>query len=399
MIVASRISGLAAAPSEQATAAAKSESSAASIASAGAYYVIGPGTRSRVYSLTGRQVTLSSALAEAGIPRDQNAAVDLIRRQGNEQITTRLVMADVASGKQQDPVLLPNDLLNVRPITDVCYIVGPVPRPGVFSVVAETNKVSLFLQASGFTLDVNNQPELWLVRQGVASESIDKLPPQTAANMALQAGDILIVGNIPSYDSVASALRPAVAASTDIPARAHSTRRAPVTGEPGSVVGQYTLRGTTRTNGRFMILGRPMTVLQAVAAATLGEGMLWPDRVYVRRQNGITREVRLKSVLIGTDGDSYVQDGDEIAVTSSYSILGENAGTYTMNDGLLSVREALVQAQIFGLPPGKGLSLIRRTSSGKLDSQELKVGADLTGPGSDLKVQVDDILSLSVEKP
>ena len=87
---------------------------------------------------------------------------------------------------------------------------------------------------------------------------------------------------------------------------------------PVDQVGEFYVIGNFRNQGAINLTGRPMTLVQAVAAAGgLGE-LAWPTKVEVTRRIGRNRQViamvNLKKIAAGLQPDFFIKPNDTINV-------------------------------------------------------------------------------------
>ena len=87
---------------------------------------------------------------------------------------------------------------------------------------------------------------------------------------------------------------------------------------PSDSIGEFAIMGNINRPGYYTLTGRPMTLMQAVAAAGgLGE-LAAPDNVEVRRRIGARHEeivkVNLKKIAAGLQPDFFIKENDTINV-------------------------------------------------------------------------------------
>jgi polysaccharide export outer membrane protein len=115
---------------------------------------------------------------------------------------------------------------------------------------------------------------------------------------------------------------------------------------PSDSIGEFAILGNVNRPGYFSLTGRPMTLMQAIAAAGgLGE-LASPENVEVRRRIGAKHEeivkVNLKKIASGLQPDFFIKENDTI-----------NVGTDSAARWLLILRNA------FGANYGFSLSYSR----------------------------------------
>jgi polysaccharide export outer membrane protein len=110
---------------------------------------------------------------------------------------------------------------------------------------------------------------------------------------------------------------------------------------PVDIVGEYYVLGNTNNQGVINITGRPITLMQAIAAAGGLGPLAWPDRVEVRRRIGEKKEeivlVNLKKIADGEQPDFFIKPNDTI-----------NVGTHPAARWLAVLRNAFRATYGFG---------------------------------------------------
>ena len=89
---------------------------------------------------------------------------------------------------------------------------------------------------------------------------------------------------------------------------------------PVDIVGEFYIIGNANKVGVVPLTGRPMTLMQAVAAAGGLGPLAWPEKVEVRRRIGRNREeivmVNLRKIAEGSQPDFFIKPNDTINIGS-----------------------------------------------------------------------------------
>jgi polysaccharide export outer membrane protein len=89
---------------------------------------------------------------------------------------------------------------------------------------------------------------------------------------------------------------------------------------PVDIIGEFYVIGNSNRVGVLPLTGRPMTLMQAIAAAGGLGPLAWPEKVEVRRRIGKNREeivlVNLKKIAEGSQPDFFIKPNDTINVGS-----------------------------------------------------------------------------------
>ena len=87
---------------------------------------------------------------------------------------------------------------------------------------------------------------------------------------------------------------------------------------PADVIGEFAILGNVNAQGYINLTGRPMTLMQSIAAAGGLGPLAWPENVEVRRRIGKDKEeivmVNLKKISEGTQPDFFIKKDDTINV-------------------------------------------------------------------------------------
>jgi polysaccharide export outer membrane protein len=89
---------------------------------------------------------------------------------------------------------------------------------------------------------------------------------------------------------------------------------------PVDIIGEFYIIGNANRVGVLPLTGRPMTLMQAVAAAGGLSPLAWPEKVEVRRRIGKNREeivmVNLRKIAEGSQPDFFIKPNDTINIGS-----------------------------------------------------------------------------------
>ncbi len=89
---------------------------------------------------------------------------------------------------------------------------------------------------------------------------------------------------------------------------------------PIDIIGEFYIIGNANRVGVLPLTGRPMTLIQAVAAAGGLGPLAWPEKVEVRRRIGKNREeivmVNLRKIAEGSQPDFFIKPNDTINIGS-----------------------------------------------------------------------------------
>ncbi|MDO8301933.1 MAG: polysaccharide biosynthesis/export family protein [Sedimentisphaerales bacterium] len=87
---------------------------------------------------------------------------------------------------------------------------------------------------------------------------------------------------------------------------------------PVDVVGEFYVLGNANNQGVINLTGRPMTLMQSMAAAGGLGPLAWPERIEVRRRVGDKKEeivlVNLKNIAAGSQPDFFIKPNDLINI-------------------------------------------------------------------------------------
>lgn len=87
---------------------------------------------------------------------------------------------------------------------------------------------------------------------------------------------------------------------------------------PVDIVGEFYVLGNANNQGVINLTGRPMTLMQSMAAAGGLGPLAWPERIEVRRRIGEKKEeivlVNLKKIAAGSQPDFFIKPNDLINV-------------------------------------------------------------------------------------
>ena len=355
-----------------------------------AFTILGEGIpRAGRYLLPGYTYRLADALADAGSSRQFNVDYIYVMRYDSRYLAPRDMRAgtkalDFGSTKVEEHEVDVKEI-KLEPIEggsgsrdELLEIIAPYankngkPRGGAVMISAaeaagfEELKSLAAPEELGFEIDIASEVEVpavkvepmktrteWIFEDGkwvaveVADESAEVvLPKQPVARKAREQVDVN--GKLDSWNEMMEDDQTRV---LKIPIRRIGVdpryniviRPGDIITVPFNVVGEAVVMGNVNRPGYIDLTGRPMTLIQAIAAAG-GLGQLAePSRVEVRRRIGDTKEqiisVNLDKIARGLQPDFFIKQDDTINVgtlpTSSFAAVLRNAFRATYGFGFI----------------------------------------------------------------
>jgi protein involved in polysaccharide export with SLBB domain len=322
-------------------------------------YISGAVRQPGVYSLGEKPFTVKQALtaAEFDTENAKGAQCLLVRRsEGNKEERVVISVAGLLNGTEADRPLKPYDMLvigtpanggdtaAIKPgdgnvpsgaaagLTIVAadevpkqgepgeyYVMGEVPRQGVYSLTGRNITLKQAIAATGADLNELRTMKAALIRR-TPGDKVKKVEIDlgavidgTEADRFLQANDMVNIHKPNAVPAKPAAAAPAAAPTTTlaiVPADVEPAQN----GEPG----EFYIMGEVRRQGVYALAGKKLTLMQAVAAAAgFDNAQIHTMQADLLRKTGdkkTTVQVDLGAVWDGLEPDRFIQPGDIINV-------------------------------------------------------------------------------------
>ncbi len=293
----------------------------------GEFYVMGKVQRPGQFSLTGRKVTIKMALAAAVLnDLKEIPTATLIRRvTGNKEEFIPLNLKAILHGNHPDMFLQPYDIIFVGLKTENVpemairgngnknqepsefYVMGDVIWQGVFNLTDRMVTLKLAMAVAGLK-NFKEIPEATLIRR-VAGEKEKIIPLNLNAivkcqqpDMFLQPGDLIIVGYAPKKPTQMSSIRKS------------KSKVSEMIHQPG----EFYVMGKVKRPGVYSLLvGRKLTIKQAIAAAGVDDVTKIPASTLIRRDEEDKEEfmpLDIQAIVAGKEPDLFLQPDDVLVI-------------------------------------------------------------------------------------